>query len=282
MSSFAKTTAMKSPNLIRLGGVPEHFFYPWKKWLVETSGSAFEMEWNWTDYPGGSGEMIQALNNNELDFAFLLTESAHKAISNGADLQAFSVYVQSPLLWGIFSGKKNPLETVEPVEKRKYAISRFGSGSELMAMVDARTRGAVIEQNQWVLAHNLKGAEKALTTREADLFFWEKWTTKPLVDKGIFKMVDVCPSPWASFILSGRKEENKMENRMAAVKSAFEAVTKIAAQLKTSSESASVISSEYHLKESDAADWLLHVEWVKNWTNPEDELKKASDWFNDL
>ena len=77
---------MKSPNLIRLGGVPEHFFYPWKKWLDENSGSESGMQWTWTDYPGGSGAMIQALENNEIDFAFLLTESAYKAMSSGAQI----------------------------------------------------------------------------------------------------------------------------------------------------------------------------------------------------
>ena len=270
---------MKSPNLIRLGGVPEHFFYPWKKWLDENSGSESGMQWTWTDYPGGSGAMIQALENNEIDFAFLLTESAYKAMSSGAQIEALSVYVQSPLLWGIFTGSGNPLETVEPVNERKYAISRFGSGSELMAMVDARKRGASIEQDQWVLAQNLSGAEKALSSGEADLFFWEKWTTKPLVDKGIFKMVDVCPSPWASFILTGRTEDCQFEIRMEAIKSAFTAVTKLASALKISSESATLISSEYHLLESDAADWIQHVEWVNKWTNPEAEIRKAADWF---
>jgi sulfonate transport system substrate-binding protein len=280
MNSFAKTIAMKSPNLIRLGGVPEHFFYPWKKWLAETAGTAHGIEWTWTDYPGGSGAMIQALENNEIDFAFLLTESTYKAISAGSELEALSVYVQSPLLWGIFTGVENSLETVEPINERKYAISRFGSGSELMAMVDARKRGTTIEQHQWVLAHNLSGAEKALTTGEADLFFWEKWTTKPLVDKGIFKMVDVCPSPWASFILTGRKEESQMETRLEAIKSAFATVTKMAADLKISNETATLIASEYHLQEPDAADWLRHVEWVKGWTNPDTEIQKAADWFS--
>lgn len=270
---------MKSPNLIRLGGVPEHFFYPWKKWLEENSGTASGMNWTWTDYPGGSGAMIQALENNEIDFAFLLTESTFKALSAGSDIEALSVFVQSPLLWGIFTGAGNPLNTVEPVNKRKYAISRFGSGSELMAMVDARKRGATIEKDQWVLAQNLTGAEKALSSGEADLFFWEKWTTKPLVDKGVFKMVDVCPGPWASFILAGRKEESRSEIRMEALKSAFATVTRMAEELKMHRESAALISSEYHLMESDAADWLRHVEWVKEWTNPDAEIQKAADWF---
>jgi sulfonate transport system substrate-binding protein len=280
MNSFAKTIAMKSPNLIRLGGVPEHFFYPWKKWLDENSGSESGMHWTWTDYPGGSGAMIQALENNEIDFAFLLTESACKAMSAGAQIDALSVYVQSPLLWGIFTGSGNPLETVQPVNERKYAISRFGSGSELMAQVDARKRGTSIEPHQWVLAQNLIGAEKALSSGEADLFFWEKWTTKPLVDKGIFKMVDVCPSPWASFILVSRSEERQMAIRMEAIKSAFEATVKTASKLKMSSETAAIISKEYHLLESDAADWLQQVEWVAEWTNPELEIQKAADWFN--
>ena len=43
---------------------------------------------------------------------------------------------------------------------------------------------------------NLDGAVKGLTEGEADYFMWEKFTTKPFVDDGIFRRIDNCPSPW--------------------------------------------------------------------------------------
>ncbi len=262
-----------------MGGVPEHFFYPWRKWIREKASSHPDFVWEWTDFPGGSGAMIEALGKKEIEFAFLLTESAAKAISGGAELEALSVFVESPLLWGIFSGANNPVSSVAPVFEKKYAISRFGSGSHLMAMVDARKRGEEIGEDQWVLAQNLEGAKKVLETREADLFFWEKWTTKPLVDQGIFRMIDICPSPWASFVLVCRKDILSDEEKMKAVRIAFGEVLEIAQNLKKGKNSPSEIAEEYGQKEKDAAEWLEYVKWVPRWTEPEVELAKAKVWI---
>jgi len=223
--------------------------------------------------------MIQSLEANEIDYAFLLTESASKAIGAGSDLIALSIFVESPLQWGIFSSAQNPIQTIEPVEDKKYAISRFGSGSELMAIVDAAQRGGKIQNQNWVLAHNLAGAEKALVSGEADLFFWEKWTTKPLVDKGIFKMMGVCPSPWSSFVLVCRKDESILPNRLKAIQSVFSEVLNLAAKLVLDQRGASKIAEAYHLQEKDAEDWLQSVRWVREWTDPQPELDKASRWF---
>ena len=68
---------------IAIGGVPEHFNLPWK--LANDYGF-FEKEnidFNWQYYAAGTGAMVKALENHELDAAVLLTEGAVSAIIKG-------------------------------------------------------------------------------------------------------------------------------------------------------------------------------------------------------
>ena len=92
---------------IRIGGVPEHFNFPWhygiKKGYFQKEG--IEVEWH--DFPGGTGAMSEALKNNELDMAILLTEGAVKEIIQGANFKISKTYVDTPLVWGIHTSAKN-------------------------------------------------------------------------------------------------------------------------------------------------------------------------------
>lgn len=262
---------------IRIGGVPEHFNLPWQLWLDENKQKpAWRKEWIWTDFPGGSGAMIQALQEGHLDVALVLTEAVVNAQNSGIPLIPLSLYVESPLTWGIFSGSQNALENVDAGENVRYAISRKGSGSELMARVDAWIRKHKIKENQWVVVQNLAGAEKALTEGSADLFFWEKWMTRPLVDAGKLKLIDERPTPWGCFVLVsiGGRWIDSLEKD---VHSAFEGVCQKAKFLMASTQSAAMISERYHLKEADARQWMQHIQWVNHWTDPHQELKKARE-----
>jgi sulfonate transport system substrate-binding protein len=78
----------------------------------------------------------------------------------------------------------------------------MGSGSHLMARVDAHLRNLKIKDDQWMIVQNLEGAKTALSEQSADLFLWEKWMTRPLVDAGILKMIDERPTPWSCFLWS--------------------------------------------------------------------------------
>lgn len=244
---------------IRAAAVPEHFFYPWKIWLERKEQP--DIIWEWLEYPGGSGDMLRALEEGETDIAFLLTESALQAKSRGAEIEILSVFVQSPLLWGIFSGAQNPISSVE--EGKTYAISRFGSGSHLMAILEASGRGKEISEEGWQVVANLEGARKSLTSGSADLFFWEKWTTSPLVDSGDFKMLSVFPGPWPAFLLCAGKKITQNEMFLKAVKDAASSVASIAAGLKKDPAVAFEISRFYGIKENFAAEWLMQVEWAK-------------------
>ncbi len=204
--------------------------------------------------------MLKDLEKGNLDVAFLLTESAVAAKAKGADIEILKVYVESPLPWGIFTGAKNPI--IETGEGRIYAISRFGSGSHLMAILEASFRGQEIHADQWLEVGDLKGARDALVTGRADLFFWEKWTTKPLVDVGDFKMLDVFPGPWPAFVMCGRTDFLAQENVKDELLQDFQQVCDLAKELKLDLEKmATEISENYGIQLSDAVDWLQYVVW---------------------
>jgi ABC-type nitrate/sulfonate/bicarbonate transport system substrate-binding protein len=221
--------------------------------------------------------MIQALKNDELDLAFLLTESVAFAQMSGKTLYPLSVFVESPLEWGIFTGFDNPISQVEPIGQRKYAISRPGSGSQLMARVDAYRRQEHIKPEQWVVVQNLDGAEEALLTGKADLFFWEKWTTKPYVDQKKFRMVDVCRSPWPGFILVSGKELSKAQHEV--VSNTMEEIFMLCKNLKEKAGSVSEIAREYGQRDQDTSIWLQQVSWPKGMTDPASAIKLAMGWM---
>ena len=239
---------------IRAGAVPEHFFYPWKVWLKENKN------WSWEEFPGGSGAMLKELEKGNLDVAFLLTESAVAAKAKGTEIEILRVYVESSLPWGIFTGAMNPIK--ETGEGRIYAISRFGSGSHLMAILEASFRGQEIQADQWLEVGDLKGAREALVSGKADLFFWEKWTTKPLVDSGDFKMLDVFPGPWPAFVMCGRTDFLAQENVKDELLQDFQQVCDVAKEMKLDLEkTAFEISENYGIQLNDAIEWLQYVVW---------------------
>ena len=84
----------------------------------------------------------------------------------------------------------------------RYAISRKGSGSHLMACVDAHARGVDPRALALEVVGSLDGARKALRDEEADVFMWEKFTTKFLVDAGEWRRIGEVPTPWACFSIA--------------------------------------------------------------------------------
>ena len=191
---------------IRLGGVPEHFNLPVHLALENGSFDQRGVSVRWTDYPGGTGQMTAALRNGDADVCILLTEGIIKDIIAGNPSKIVSGYVTTPLVWGIHTGTQNGLRHHADVYDRRYAISRFGSGSHLMAMVDANTHDRQIERSQFHPIQNLDGALASLTDLETDVFYWEKYTTKPYVDRGQLRRVGEFVTPWPCFVVAATND----------------------------------------------------------------------------
>jgi len=243
-------------SYINIGGVPEHFNLPWLQ-LAE-SGALDDLGVGWRDVPEGSGAMAAALRAGELDAAMLLTEGAVAGAAQGG-FKIVSLYTESPLIWGIHVPAGSDLRSVEDVRGRRYAISRRGSGSHLMSFVHAREQGWPTDDLDFVVVGTLQGAIDAFASGKADVFFWEKFMTKPLVDSGQFRRVDEFVAPWPAFVVCA---SNAALAQRKPIGAALSRALDAAAELASSPASAAAIARRYALDPGDAREWLASTRWA--------------------
>jgi ABC-type nitrate/sulfonate/bicarbonate transport system substrate-binding protein len=193
-------------TVVRIAGVPEHFNLPWLMALEEGAFSARGIDLRWTDVPEGTGKMAQMLREGQTDLAVILTEGLVKAVTEGTPVQIAQEYIASPLHWGIHVHQSSPFQKESELEGKTAAISRYGSGSHLMAFIHAQNQGWPVENLDFEVVNTLEGAVAALASGAADYFMWERFTTQPLVDQGVFRRVGVCPTPWPCFVISCTEE----------------------------------------------------------------------------
>ena len=190
---------------VKIVGVPEHFNLPWHLCLENGEFNELGIDLLWTDIPEGTGKMCQMLRENQTDLAVILTEGILKDISNGNQSVIVQQYVSSPLQWGIHVAAKSPYKTIADLKDKKVAISRNGSGSQLMAIVNAKNQGWNTALD-FEIVNTLEGAVTSLSEEKSDYFMWDRFMTQPVVDKGIFRRIDVCPTPWPCFVIVARQD----------------------------------------------------------------------------
>ena len=160
----------------------------------------------WTTFHGGTGQMTKALRAGEIDACILLTEGIVKDIIAGNKSKIISGYINTPLIWGVHTGANNSLQHHSEVYDKRYAISRFGSGSHLIAAVDANMNERTLGKEQFRVIKNLEGALLSLDKQESDVFYWEKFTTKPYVDSGQLRRVGDFATPWPCFMIAATQD----------------------------------------------------------------------------
>lgn len=245
---------------IRITGVPEHFNYPWLK-VIELQPFRNEgVELEWINEPKGSGAMNKALRAGETDLAIVLTESFVKDKIEGNPGLSIGLHVASPLIWGIhISGKSSYIE-LNQIANFPFVISRYGSGSHLMAYVLAKRENWQLKDLNFEVIGDLEGAKKALSRSETKIFLWEKFTTKPLVDQGIFKRVGEIPTPWPCFILVAHPES--LERNTSIIKALRDMVYAESSRLIKQANLSKELSDFYNIKEEDIKAWLSQTSWA--------------------
>lgn len=265
---------------INAGGVPEHFNTPWYLASEQNRLQHSNIKLNWKECHGGTGEMTKALRNGTLDIAVLLTEGIVADIIHGNPSKIVHFYVNSPLRWGIHVAANSSIKTLDDLKGKKYAISRPKSGSHLMAYLNARKLGHSISEDDFVVVKNLKGGIDALQSGEADIFLWEKFTTQPYVDKGIFRCIGECPTPWPCFVIAVRDEF--LKSYPFAVKTTINAINNIALELKNSKTSVSEIAQRFNLKEDEVKVWFDQLEWNYDMKENEEAIIEAIQQLTNL
>jgi ABC-type nitrate/sulfonate/bicarbonate transport system substrate-binding protein len=244
---------------LTIGGVPEHFNLPWHLALESRGFAAIGVDVSWRDFPDGSGAMAKALRAGELDAALLLTEGAIAGIADGGGFRVASLFTESPLLWGIHVPAASRFRSVAEIRGARYAVSRRGSGSHLMAVVHARGQGWPVDDLEFVIVGNLAGAVDAFSAGAADVFFWEKFMTKPLVDAGKFRRIGEFAAPWPAFVACVA-DTASVEQR-AALARALAVVLDEARALRARPDGAALIADRYDLLIADVIAWLATTRW---------------------
>jgi ABC-type nitrate/sulfonate/bicarbonate transport system substrate-binding protein len=259
---------------IKIAGVPEHFNLPWHLSIENGEFQANEIDIQWTDVPEGTGKLCQMLRNDETDIAVILTEGIIKDIVAGNPCKIIQIYVESPLIWGIHVAANSKYQTISDLENKKVAISRLGSGSQLMAYVNANNQGWKSQNLQFEIINTIDGAVEALTKGTADYFMWERFMTKPLVDKEIFRRIGDCPTPWPCFVIAVRNEI--LEKYPEMVSKILEIINAKTSNFKEISNIDGILANKYHQKVEDIQEWLSLTEWSQKQLS-EVELNSIQD-----
>ncbi|MDC6388395.1 substrate-binding domain-containing protein [Maribacter sp. PR1] len=247
---------------VKIIGVPEHFNLPWHLAIDEGAFSERGIDLQWTDVPEGTGKMCQMLAEGETDLAIILTEGIIKSITEGNPVKIIQEYIATPLLWGIHVDANSDFSKISDLKNTKAAISRFGSGSHLMAYVQAQNEGWDPKKLQFEVINSLEGAIEGLANGNADYFMWEHFTTKPLVDKRIFKRLGDCPTPWPCFMVVGR--EKFLDQYSSLVNHILEVINSYTTEFKEIPSIDRTLANRYGQKLEDIQEWMALTEWSQN------------------
>ncbi len=255
---------------LRLGGVPEHFNLPWHLAMEsdDPSSGLADLSLRWEDQRGGTGEMLAKLADSELDLVSILTEGTVKAIAGGLPVTILQVYVESPLQWGVFVPGPSEFQEPDDLAGARIAISRFGSGSHLMAYIMAERMGWALTEDQFVVINNLEGAIEAFGRAEADLFLWDQFMTRPLVLDGRFRQLGVQETPWPSFVFAARDEI--LTGRTTEVGRVVDAVVAQAGMLMASATGPELVADRYGIGLDAATEWFAATTFATRQPMPAD------------
>ena len=204
--------------------------------------------------------MCKALRNGEIDLAVILTEGIIRDIVKGNPSKIVQIFVASPLLWGIHVAENSNFSSVEELKGTHAAISRFGSGSHLMAYVNAEVMGWDTEQDlNFTVVNNLTGALEGLPRGEGDYFMWEKFTTKPYVDNGPLRRIGEVPTPWPCFVIAATNKI--LEKDADAVRDILDIINTTTREFKSIPSIDTMIANRYKQKPEDVTEWLSLTEW---------------------
>ncbi len=264
---------------VRIIGVPEHFNLPWHLAIEEGAFKDRGIDLQWTDIPEGTGRMCKMLENKQADIAIILTEGIVKSITEGNPVKIVQEYIATPLRWGIHVSAQSAYKHIAELQKTKAAISRFGSGSHLMAYVHAQNEGWDTQALAFEVIHNLEGAADSLTAGNADYFMWEHFTTKPLVDQGIFRRLGDCPTPWPCFVIA---VNNDFSSKHAPIlKHILEVINRYTSDFKSIPSIDRTLANAYGQQLEDIKEWLAITRWSQQQL-PEEVLRTVQEKLSSL
>lgn len=242
-----------------IAGVNEHFNYPFKKAITENVFEKHNIRLIWNDIAGGTGEMIQLLRSRKINMAVLLTEGIISELQRDNHSKLLQFHVLSPLKWGIHVSKTSGIKSEEEIFRKRFAVSRLGSGSHLMAMVHAHKYRKDASLMDFVTVNSLEGGLTALKENTADVFLWEKFTTEPFLEKYNLQRIGEVPTPWPPFVLVATNPT--IHDFQDEVKIVCEEIAKMNVQCAASKDTVKEISEKFQLTVEQTTKWFSETQW---------------------
>jgi sulfonate transport system substrate-binding protein len=244
---------------IRVGGVPEHYNFPWYCAIEDKDFESVGLNVSWKECWGGTGEMLNDIKEDNLDVIVALTEGVVKNILSENNMKIIHVYVTSPLVWGVHTHFTSHLSDLREIQGKKFAISRINSGSHLMSKVHAQQKNFSIPDEDFIIINDIHGARKSLASGETDVFLWEKYTTKPYVDSGEFKRIGEVRTPWPCFVVAASTKF--IENHQDELELMLEVLLSKVDELLDNLDTEQRIAQKFGLKLEDVELWFGDVRW---------------------
>ncbi|MBK7383383.1 MAG: ABC transporter substrate-binding protein [Flavobacteriales bacterium] len=245
--------------VLRIAGVPEHFNLPWLLAMERRAFVRAGIDLKWNTVPEGTGRMRELLGKGELDLAVLVTEGAVRGILQGEPFRIASHFVDTPLTWGVHVGSASTITSVDQLAGVPIAVSRLNSGSHLAALAYARSKGWARNEHAIEVVNDLPGAVERLKSPAPAVFFWEKYTTKHLVDDGTFRCVDEYRASWPAFVIVA--SEAALAEHPKEIQRLLKVIRDQAAGLMQKKTAPEVIAQRYKLSVEDAKTWFSGVKW---------------------
>lgn len=246
---------------ITITGVPEHFNFPWLKLIEKQPFLKEDIQLVWENESKGSGAMNKSIREENTDLAIILTESFVKDKIEGNPGKIIGFYVDSPLVWGIHVPGYSRLEQVSELKNVPFLVSRMGSGSHLMAFLLAREQGWDTREINFEVIGNLDGAIKSFKSANPKAFLWEKYTTQPLVTKGLFRRIGEIPTPWPCFVIVA--SDNFLKTHREIADRLLDSIYEINSNLMEDKKAvAPAIQKNYNLSADDVNRWLEQTSWA--------------------
>lgn len=251
----------KTSTALRVGGVPEHFSTPWHVAVDENAFADCPVNVEFITYPTGTGAMCADLSAGKIDMAMTLTEGAVRHQYRHDDVLIVAPYVETPLTWGVYVAKETTIKTLADCKDKRFAISRHGSGSHLMACVmsDAVSQAIIPEEN-FIEVGGIENLCHAIEQVEADCFMWEVFTTAPWLEKKEIQLLDTFPTPWPCFCMTVNSAY--WQRHSDVIKQIIRVVHDISDSFNNNKCYAiEKIQKYYPMQEDSLNDWLAKTTW---------------------
>ena len=83
--------------------------------------------------------------------------------------------------------------------------------------------------------------------------------TKPLVDRGIFRRLGDCPTPWPSFVIAARNDV--IEDKTDVLRQILRIINSQTSAFKSLPDVSARLADQFQQKQSDIEQWLRITSW---------------------